>query len=129
MSDTTQRSMIERVTEQANDKQVVDQPKPTVWETIETEGSRLVDEVRELVREGNVSRIVVRQDERVIAEFPLTVGVVGALLAPALAALGALAALLGDCTIDIEREETAPASEPEAVDQAVDQPAAAPVAA
>jgi hypothetical protein len=48
----------------------------------------------------------VRQGQRTIAEFPLTVGVVGAVFAPTLAAIGALVALLTDCTIDIQREET-----------------------
>jgi hypothetical protein len=51
-----------------------------------------------------VRRILVKQGDHVIAEFPLTVGVVGAALAPALAALGAIAALVTDCTIEVERE-------------------------
>lgn len=78
--------------------------KGTVWETIRGQGGQLVDEVKRLVREGNVRRVVVRQKDRVVAEFPLTVGVVGALAAPALAAIGALVALLADCTLDVERE-------------------------
>ena len=53
-------------------------------------------------------RIVIAQGERTIAEFPLTVGVVGAVFAPMLAAVGALAALLTDCTISVEREEVVP---------------------
>jgi hypothetical protein len=63
-----------------------------------------VDEVKRLVHQGNVRRVVVRQKDRVVAEFPLTVGVVGALAAPAVAAIGALVALLADCTLDVERE-------------------------
>jgi hypothetical protein len=47
---------------------------------------------------------VVKQRDRVVAEFPLTVGVVGAVAAPVLAAIGALVALLADCRIDVERE-------------------------
>jgi len=78
--------------------------KGTVWETIRGQGGQLVDEVKRLIREGNVRRVVVRQKERVVAEFPLTVGVVGALAAPAVAAIGALVALLADCTLDVERE-------------------------
>jgi hypothetical protein len=81
--------------------------KGTVWETIRGQGGQVVDEVKRLVREGNVRRVVVRQKDRVVAEFPLTVGVVGALAAPALAAIGALVALLADCTLDVEREVSA----------------------
>jgi hypothetical protein len=78
--------------------------KGTTWETIRGQGVQVVDEVKRLVHEGNVRRVVVRQKERVVAEFPLTVGVVGALAAPAVAAIGALAALLTDCRLDVERE-------------------------
>jgi Domain of unknown function (DUF4342) len=77
------------------------------WESVKAEGSAVLDKLREIVREGNVRRVRVRQGDRTIAEFPLTAGVVGAVFAPALAAIGALVALAKDCTIDIEREETA----------------------
>jgi hypothetical protein len=73
------------------------------WETIKVEGGQLLDKVRELIEAGNVRRIVVKQQERTIAEFPLTVGVVGAVLAPMLAAIGAIAALVTDCRIEVER--------------------------
>jgi hypothetical protein len=78
--------------------------KGTAWETLKGQGGQLVDEVKRLVHEGNVRRVIVRQEDRVVAEFPLTVGVVGALAAPAVAAIGALVALLADCRIDVERE-------------------------
>jgi hypothetical protein len=78
--------------------------KRTAWETIRGQGVQVVDEVKRLIHEGNVRRVVVRQKGRVVAEFPLTVGVVGALAAPALAAIGALVALLTDCRLDVERE-------------------------
>jgi hypothetical protein len=55
------------------------------------------------VHEGNVRRVVVKQGERTVAEFPLTAGVVGTVVAPVLAAIGALVALLNDCTIEVER--------------------------
>ena len=77
--------------------------KGTAWETIRGQGGQLVDEVKRLIHEGNVRRVVVRQKDRVVAEFPLTVGVVGALAAPAVAAIGALVALLTDCRIDVEQ--------------------------
>jgi len=79
-------------------------PKRTVWETVRAQGGQVVDELRRLIHEGNVRRVVVKQKERVVAEFPLTVGVVGAVAAPMLAAVGALVALLADCRIDVERE-------------------------
>ncbi len=78
------------------------------WETIRGQGVQLVDELKRLLHEGNVRRVVVRQGDRVVAEFPLTIGVVGALAAPALAAIGALVALLADCRLDVEREVSSP---------------------
>jgi hypothetical protein len=75
-------------------------------------GSDLLEQVRRLVHEGNVRRIVIKQDDRVVAEFPLTVGVVGAVFAPVLAAVGAMAALLTDCTMLIEREGPPTAATP-----------------
>jgi hypothetical protein len=60
------------------------------------------------VHEGNVRRVLIRNAEgQVIVEFPLTVGVVGAALAPMWAAVGAIVALVADCTIEIERKEQA----------------------
>src|SRR5512133_3420040 len=75
----------------------------TWWESIKVEGGELLEKVKSLVREGNVRRIVIRQGERSVAEFPLTVGVVGTVAAPILAAVGALAALLTNCTIEVQR--------------------------
>ena len=86
----------------------------TCWETIELKGHELLKKVQELIAEGNVRHVRIRQDGHTLAEFPLTVGVVGAVLAPVLAAIGALAALVTNCTIDIERVQrpTAAASAP-----------------
>jgi hypothetical protein len=81
--------------------------KATAWETIRVQGRQVVDEVKRLIHEGNVRRVVVRQKDRVVAEFPLTVGVVGAVAAPVVAAIGALVALLADCRLDVEREVAA----------------------
>lgn len=78
----------------------------TFWQTIETTGEQLVKTVKELIEAGNVRRIRVRQKDRTIAEFPLTVGVVGVVLAPVLAAVGALAAVMTECSIDVERIKT-----------------------
>ena len=72
-------------------------------ETIKVTADQLVDAVKKIVREGNVRRVIIKQDGRSIAEFPLTVGVVGTVFAPVLAAVGALAAVLTECTIEVER--------------------------
>ncbi len=87
-------------------------PERTFWETIKVQGSELVDKVKQLVHEGNVRRIVIKQSDRTVAEFPLTVGVVGTVLAPVLAAVGALAALLTDCSIEVERVATTTPPDP-----------------
>jgi hypothetical protein len=76
----------------------------TFKESFKVAADQLVDAVKKLLHEGNVRRIVIKhQDGRTIAEFPMTVGVVGAVFAPILAAVGALAAVLTECTIEVER--------------------------
>ena len=77
----------------------------TYWESFKAEGEAAVDKVKALIHEGNVRRIVVQHEGRTVAEFPLTAGIVGAVLAPVAAAIGALVALLKDCTIQVERED------------------------
>jgi hypothetical protein len=84
----------------------------TCWESVKAEGGAVLDKLREIVHEGNVRRVRVRQGERTIAEFPLTAGVVGAVVAPALAAIGALVALARDCSIDIERDAATAVAHP-----------------
>ena len=78
-------------------------PEPTCWESIKSESGAVLDRLKRLVHEGNVRSVRVRQGDRVVAIFPLTAGVVGLVLAPVFAALATLVALLGDCTIDVER--------------------------
>ena len=75
----------------------------TFKESFKVAADQLVDAVKKLVHEGNVRRIVIKQDGRTVAEFPLSIGVVGAVFAPMLAAVGALAAVLTECTIEVER--------------------------
>jgi len=82
----------------------------TVWECVKAEGGAILDKLKDLIREGNIRRVRIRQGDRVIAEFPLTAGVVGAVLAPALAAIGAVVALAKDCSIDVQREAAADTS-------------------
>ncbi|MGA2260516.1 MAG: DUF4342 domain-containing protein [Acidobacteriota bacterium] len=78
----------------------------TWWESIRAEGGDLLDRVKKILHEGNVRRIVIKQGQRSVAEFPLTIGVVGAAFAPVLAAIGAIAAMLTDCSIEVERVDT-----------------------
>lgn len=75
----------------------------TFWETIKVQGTELLGKVKQFIHEGNVRRVIIKQGDRTIAEFPLTAGVVGTVIAPVLAAIGALAALLNECSIDVER--------------------------
>ena len=78
----------------------------TWTEEVKVKGEGLVAKIKELVHEGNVRRITIKNEEgEVVVEFPLTLGVVGALLVPTLAAVGAVAALVTNCTIVVEREE------------------------
>jgi hypothetical protein len=77
----------------------------TWWETIKIEGDQLVQKVRELIEEGNVRRIVIKHGDHTVAEFPLVIGVAAAVFAPILAAVGAIAALVKDCKIEVERVE------------------------
>ena len=78
------------------------------FEEIKVEGSQLVDKVKELAREGNARKISILKDGRTLAEFPMYVGLVGSgaavLLAPLFAAVAAIAALVTQVTIRIERE-------------------------
>jgi hypothetical protein len=75
----------------------------TCWESFKVDGTAIVEKIKDLIRAGNVRRVVVEHDGRTIAEFPVTVGVVGVVLAPIAAALGTLVALLQNCTIHVER--------------------------
>ena len=83
----------------------------TTWESIKGDAQVLLGRLRELIHEGNVRRVIVKHDGRVVAEFPVTAGVVGAVVAPALAAIGAIVALLKDCTIEIEQNEPGAAAD------------------
>lgn len=68
-------------------------------------GEEVVAKVRQLINEGNIRRVSIKDKEgKLIAEFPVTVGVIGVLLAAPLAAIGAIAALVTECTISVERE-------------------------
>ena len=73
-------------------------------ESFSLHGETLLTKIKELIKEGNIRRVtIVDKTGEELMTFPLTVGVAGALLAPILAAVGALAALIGECTITVEK--------------------------
>lgn len=77
----------------------------TRTEEFKINGEELLGKVKQLINEGNVRRIVIKNKEgKNLIELPLTIGVVGAVLAPMLAAVGAVAALVTECSILVERE-------------------------
>ena len=75
-------------------------------EEFKLHGKDLTDKVKNLINEGNIRRVIIKNKTgKTIIEIPVTVGVVGAVLAPALAAVSAVALLVTDCTLVVEREE------------------------
>jgi hypothetical protein len=79
-------------------------PLNVVSETFTVSGDDLVERVRELVHEGNVTRIIVRSEGgKTLLDIPVTAGAVGVVLFPWMAALGAIAALATKCSITVER--------------------------
>lgn len=68
-------------------------------------GHEVLEKVKKLIKEGNVRRIIIKNEKgKTMMEIPVTFAVVGAVFAPVLAAVGALAALLTKCTIEVERK-------------------------
>ncbi len=75
-------------------------------EEFRVEGEKLIAKIKELVHEGNIRRISIKDKEgKTVMEIPVTIGVVGILLAPQLAAIGAIAALLTEATVVVEKAE------------------------
>lgn len=75
-------------------------------EEFRIEGERLIAKVKELIHAGNIRRIIIKdKDGKTVMEIPMTLGVVGALIAPQLAAIGAIAALLTEATLVVETVE------------------------
>ena len=76
-----------------------------IKEEFKVRGEQLVQKIKELIQEGNVRKLTIKdKNGNVVVEFPLTLGVIGAVLAPILAAVGGIAALLTECTISVERK-------------------------
>jgi len=79
---------------------------PITTESFKVEGEKLLKKVKELINEGNIRKVTIKdKNGKEVMSFPLTVGVVGAVFAPILVAVGALAAVIGDCEITVEKEE------------------------
>jgi hypothetical protein len=75
-------------------------------EEFSVNGDEILAKVKQLIREGNIRRVIIKDKTcRTLVEFPLTIGVVGAALAPMLVAVGAVAALLSEATIVVEKAE------------------------
>ncbi len=75
-------------------------------EEFRVEGEKLIGKIKEVIHEGNIRRIIIKDKEgKTVLEIPMTFGVVGALIAPQLAAIGAIAALLTEATVVVEKEE------------------------
>ena len=87
------------------------QMERTWREKIEGTTDQILAQIKRLIDEGNIRRVLVKQQGKVIAEFPLTVGVVGTVLAPVAAAIGALTAVLADCSIEVEKTSPPESSE------------------
>jgi len=81
----------------------------TTSEKFTISGSQLVEKIKQLVHEGNIRRVRLLHEGRVVLEIPLTIGApaaaIGILAAPVLAALAAFAALVTECTIEVEKKE------------------------
>lgn len=76
-------------------------------EEFKVDGEELLSKVKKLIHEGNIRRITIKNDEgKTVFEIPLTIGAIGFVLLPTLAAVGAVAALLTKCSILVEKTET-----------------------
>lgn len=81
-------------------------PERTYTEEFRVEGEKLIERIKEMIHEGNIRRVIIKdKDGKTMMEIPVTIGVVGVLLAPQLAALGAIAALLTEATVVVEKTE------------------------
>lgn len=77
-----------------------------IQEEIKVEGKKVVSRIKSLIKEGNVRKITVKDNKgKTILSLPVTAGVVGAILLPPLVVIGAIAALLTECTITVQREK------------------------
>lgn len=81
-------------------------PEKVHTEEFKVDGEKLIAKIKELIHEGNIRRIIIKdKDGKTLMEIPMTFGVVGVLIAPQLAAIGAIAALLTEATVLVEKAE------------------------
>ena len=79
--------------------------KEEILSTIKIKGGELLQKVKDIIAEGNASKIRIRnEDGKTIASFPINVGIIATVSAPVLVAVGAMAAVIGDCTIEVVRK-------------------------
>jgi len=79
-------------------------PERVRTEEFRVDGEKLIAKIKEIIHEGNIRRIIIKDKEgKTVLELPVTIGVVGVLLAPQLAAIGAIAALLTEATVVVEK--------------------------
>ena len=98
---TTEMPKVEAATEPTDSADPGDR---SAFEDMKVDGEELVAKVRELIHEGNIRRVIIKNGEgTVLIEIPLTLGVAGAVILPTLAAVGAIAAIVTDCSITVER--------------------------
>jgi len=92
------------MTDTAGPNEQHDDRAPSDRERHKVTGDRVIAKIKELLHEGNVRHVVIKNDEgRTLIEFPVSMGVAGALLMPVWAAVGAVAAVVASCTIEVER--------------------------
>lgn len=83
-------------------------------EEFKVSGENVMKKIKELIKQGNIRKITVKsKDDKTIAVFPLTLGVVGTVFLPVLAAIGTIVALVSECTISVEREQAEKEEAPE----------------
>ncbi len=97
----------EAVNEDVNENVTTEEKKHRITiEEFKVSGEAIVGKVKEVIREGNIRRITLKNEEgKTLLEIPLTLGVVGGLLLPTLAAIGAIGALIANLSITVERVE------------------------
>ena|SRR5450631_3478287 len=83
----------------------VDQKYGYGAEELQVMGEQLLAKVKELIHEGNVRRVIIKQDGHTLVEIPLTFGLAGVILAPTFAAIGVIGALIAQCSIEVVRSE------------------------
>lgn len=78
------------------------------YESFKVSAEELLSKVKEIIKEGNARRIIIKNEkDEIIMEFPLTIGAIGVVLAPIFAAVGTIAALATNCTIVVEKKNSA----------------------